>query len=327
MAARRDTAERPLVAIVGATATGKTQLAVALGQRFAGEVINADSRQVYRYMDIGTAKPTAEERAAVPHHLVDIVNPDQPFSLAEWLSLARAALEDVWTRGRLPLLVGGTGQYVWALLEGWTVPRVPPQPELRRQLLERAAREGGHVLFQELQARDPEAARFIDPRNLRRVARALEVLYVTGEPFSRARRKEPPPFRALVLGLWLPRHELYRSIDERVERMVREGLVEEVRRLLAMGYGRHLPAMSGIGYKEVAQYLAGEMDLATAVARIKTETHRLVRHQEDWFRRDDRRIRWLRADVPDLIDEAAWLLRTELGLQEWAPARGPMGQG
>lgn len=308
MTARHEARPCSLVAIVGPTATGKSALAIALALRFQGEVINADSRQVYVGMDIGTAKPAPEERDQVPHHLFDIVRPDEPFSLGRWLELAREALEDIWSRDRLPILVGGTGQYVWALLEGWTVPKVPPQPELRRQLEERARREGVESLYAELAGRDPAATAFVDPRNLRRVVRALEVMEATGRPFSEQRRRAGAPFRHLTIGLWLPRRELYRRIDQRVEEMVRRGLVDEVRGLLARGLTPDLPAMSSIGYREICQYLRGELTLAEAIERIKAGTHRLVRHQENWFRRADPRIHWLRAEDPQLIEKASRLV-------------------
>ncbi|MBI1884856.1 MAG: tRNA (adenosine(37)-N6)-dimethylallyltransferase MiaA [Chloroflexi bacterium] len=265
-------------------------------------------------MDVGTAKPTPEERAAAPHHLIDVVEPDAPFSLGQWLDLAQAALADVWSRGKQPLLVGGTGQYVWALLEGWRVPRVPPQAEFRRRLEERATREGPEALYEKLKATDPVAAAKIDRRNLRRVIRALEVLEATGKPLSYWQTKEPPPFETLVIGLRLPRDELYRRIDGRVARMVEDGLGDEVRRLLAAGYSRDLPSMSGIGYKEMCQHVAGELDLATAVARIKTETRRLSRHQNSWSKRGDPRVRWIEA-TKAAAEEAARLLESELGLR------------
>ena len=284
---------RKLIAVVGPTATGKTALGVALARGIDGEIVGADSRQVYRGMDIGTAKPRPEERALAPHHLLDVVDPDEPFSLAQYLELATAALGDIWARGRQPLLVGGSGQYVWALLEGWTVPRLPPQIELRRSLEERAAREGAEALHRELARIDPQAAAGIDPRNVRRVIRALEVYQATGRPISYWQEKAPPGWDTLILGLTYPRDELYRRIDRRVDGMMQAGLVDEVRGLLAMGYSRELPSMSGIGYREVCQHLAGELDLPAAVARIKTATHRLARQQATWFRRDDPRIRWL----------------------------------
>jgi tRNA dimethylallyltransferase len=304
-----------LVAIVGPTATGKTALAVALARTLDCEIVGADSRQVYRHMDIGTAKPTPEERSLAPHHLIDVVDPDQEFSLAHYLELAVAALEDVWPRGKQPLLVGGSGQYVWALLEGWRVPRLPPQRKLRRELEERAAREGAAALHGELAQVDPKAAARIDPRNVRRVIRALEVYRATGRPISYWQEKGPPPWQTLILGLTCPRQELYRRIDARVDAMMEAGLMDEVRALLAMGYSPSLAALSGIGYKQVCQYLAGELDLATAVAGIKTATHRLARQQYTWFRLDDGRIRWIDVSLDAPFEEAARLVESELGLR------------
>jgi tRNA dimethylallyltransferase len=306
---------RGLIAIVGPTATGKTALAIALAQRLGGEIVGADSRQVYRHMDIGTAKPTPEERSLATHHLIDVVDPDQEFSLAQYLELATAALEDVWSRGKQPLLVGGSGQYVWALLEGWRVPRLPPQRELRRELEERATREGPEALQRELALVDPKAAARIDPRNVRRVIRALEVHKATGRPISYWQEKGPPPWQTLTLGLTCPRQELYRRIDTRVDAMMEAGLADEVRGLLAMGYRPSLPSLSGIGYQQVCQHLAGEMDLATAVTRIKTATHRLARQQYTWFRLDDSRIRWIDISLGAPFEEAARLVESELGLR------------
>jgi tRNA dimethylallyltransferase len=307
-----------LIAIVGPTATGKTSLAVELASRLGGgqtggrlpEIIGADSRQVYRHMDIGTAKPTREERARVPHHLLDVVNPDEAFSLGQWLELAKEALAGVWARGEQPLLVGGTGQYVWALLEGWRVPRVPPQPEFRRRM---EGRDGGE-LFEDVRRIDPDAAERIGSTNRRRLIRALEVYEATGRPISYWQAKEPPDFESLVIGLRLPRDELYRRADERVDRMIVGGLIDETRRLLSMGYSRTLPCMSGIGYKEACAHLAGEMTLEEAAARIKTETHRLARHQNAWFKADDVRIRWVDAGE-GALEEAERLVESELGIE------------
>ena len=302
---------RKLITIVGPTGTGKTALALALAQRIDGEIVGADSRQVYRHMDIGTAKPSAEERSRARHQLIDVAEPDEPFSLERWLELAQAALEDAWTRGGRPMLVGGTGQYVWALLEGWRVPRVPPHPAFRRRMERRDAAD----LFEEVRRIDPTAAQRLDPSNRRRLIRALEVYEVTRRPISYWQAKEPPDFETLVIGLRLPRDELYRRIDERVERMMAAGLTEEARNLLAMGYSRDLPSMSGIGYKEACAHLAGEMTLAEAAARIKTETHRLARHQNAWFKAADRRIHWLDAGE-GLLEEAARLAQSELSFRE-----------
>ena len=306
---------RGVVAIVGHTGVGKSALALHLAQAFGGEIVNADSRQVYRGMDIGTAKPSPEERALVPHHLFDLVDPDGAFSLALYQEKANAAIQDILSRGRLPLLVGGSGQYVWAVLEGVRVPRVPPDPAFRRAMLERAERDGPQALFAELEAIDPEAARRIDPRNVRRVVRALEVCRATGARFSDLQRKEPPPFESLVIGLALERAELYRRIDARVDAMVAQGWVEEVRVLLERGYSLDLPSMSAVGYREIALHLRGDITLDEAVARAKASVHGLVRHQGAWFRRSDPRIRWL--DAAGDVCSA-----TEALVREWLAGSG-----
>ncbi|MFH1381585.1 MAG: tRNA (adenosine(37)-N6)-dimethylallyltransferase MiaA [Chloroflexota bacterium] len=287
-----------VVAIVGPTAIGKSQLALNLAQEFNGEIVSADSRQVYRHMDIGTAKPTKEEQALIPHHLIDIINPDEDFSLAQYQKLAYEAIEDIQKRGKLPLLVGGSGLYVWAVLEGWIIPPVPPASQFRHNLVERASRGEGEALYRELVEIDPAAAQKIDPRNVRRVIRALEVSQ-SGVPFSQLQRKQAPPFTPLIIGLTAERAELYRRIDTRVERMIDQGLVEEVQRLIARGYDFNLPAMSGVGYKQIGQFLRGEVTLEDAIRQTKFETHRIARHQYAWFHLNDERIKWfdIKGDV------------------------------
>jgi tRNA dimethylallyltransferase len=296
---------KPLVAVVGPTAAGKSDLALRLALAFDGEIVAADSRQVYRYMDTGTAKPSATDRARVTHWLIDVIDPDALFSLAQYLDLAREALDGVWRRGRVPFLVGGTGQYVWALIEGWQVPRIPPDRELRRSLEERMQSEGIDALYSELAAVDAAAAARIDPRNVRRVVRALEVRYLTGDAISSRVAKLQPDFQPLILAIDRPRAELYRRIDERVDRMLESGLVDEVRSLLERGYGCDLPPMSGIGYRQVCAYVRGEMTLSEVAVKMKTETHRLARMQYTWFHRDDPRIRWLDTPPGDPYDQAA----------------------
>jgi tRNA dimethylallyltransferase len=291
----------PLVGIVGPTAAGKTALSVRLAEAVGGEIVSADSRQVYRGMDVGTAKATAQERARVPHHLLNVVDPDEILSLAQFQELAYAAIDAIVARGRIPFLVGGTGQYVMAVVEGWQVPRVPPDEALRRELYHQAEDEGAESLHARLCALDPVAADRIDPRNVRRVVRALEVCLTTGRPISEQQGKSPPPYRPLLVGLTLPRPQLYQRIDERVERMMAAGLEDEVRRLEAAGYGFDLPAMSGVGYGQFASYLAGDAVLADVVREIKRATRRFVRHQSNWFRRNDARIDWFQA-TPDPYD-------------------------
>ncbi len=294
-----------LIAVVGPTATGKSRLALALAEQLDGEIISADSRQVYRCMDIGTAKPTPAERRAVPHHLIDIVDPDQDFSLAQYQALAYAAVRDIRNRRKTPLLVGGTGLYVWAVLEGWQIPRIAPDAALRQSLEAKAAAPGGAgQLYAELQKIDPAVAERIDPRNVRRVIRALEVSRAAGAPFSGLRRKRPL-YNALVIGLTAERAALYRLIDARVDAMLAAGLVDEVKRLLARGYKPDLPAMSGIGYRQVIAYLAGRLTLAEAAQQIKYETHRFARHQYAWFRLGDKRIHWFDVTQKDLAEIVA----------------------
>jgi tRNA dimethylallyltransferase len=292
--------DRPLIAIVGPTAAGKTALAMELAGVWPVEVVSADSRQVYRHMDIGTAKPSEDEQQRVRHHLVDVVNPDEPFTLAQYQQLAYKAIDDIHARGRLPLLVGGTGLYVKAVLEGLHIPAVGPDERLRQQFYAEAEAQGYAALHQRLRGLDPVAAERIDARNVRRVVRALEVCYRLGRPMSSVQRADPPPYRMLRLGLTVPRDLLYRRIDQRVERMLATGLVAEVRSLVELGYSYRAPAMSGLGYRQVGMYLRGEVTLEEATALIKHHTRRFVRQQANWFRLDDPAIAWLDASAVPL---------------------------
>ncbi len=285
MNAHRGAALEELIAIVGPTAVGKTELAVAWARKLNGEIVSADSRQIYRSMDIGTAKPTPDEQRQAPHHLIDIRDPDQSFSLAEFYDLALAAIADIRSRGRVPLLVGGTGQYLAAILEGWQIPRVAPQPALRAELEQVAVQEGPTTLHARLAAVDPVAASRIPPSNVRRVIRALEVYLVSGEPISRLQERQPPPFRPRTIWLHRPRSELYARADARIERMIAAGLVEEVAALLARGYDWSLPAMSSLGYIQFRPYFEGKSDLASCIERLRFDTHAFIRRQEMWFRR------------------------------------------
>ncbi len=294
----------PLVAVVGPTAVGKTALGVTLGKHFDGEIVSADSRQFYRYMDVGTAKPTAEELTRTPHHLIDIADPDATVGLAQFLELARSAIAAIAARGKLPLVVGGTGQYVRALLRGWQVPNVPPDPELRAALEEEAERDP-EALWERLMALDPGAADFIDPRNLRRVIRAMEVSLKADRPFSELRRRTPPPYRILQLGLTMDREALYARADARVDAMIAEGLPAEVQRLLDMGYGWELPAMSGLGYIQFRPHFEGEAPLEEVAERIKLDTHDFIRRQYTWFRPNSPKIHWMdvtEEPVPEALE-------------------------
>ncbi len=275
----------PLIALVGPTAVGKTALALDLARRLKGEIVSADSRQIYRAMDIGTARPTPAERAAAPHHLIDMVDPAADFSLALYQQQAYTLIADITERGRVPLLVGGTGQYLAAVLAGWQIPNVPPQPELRATLEAEARHAGATTLYERLQQVDPQAAASIGPDNLRRIIRALEVYTVTGQPISAQQTHRPPPYHITTLWLTLPRDRLYARIDARVDRMMQAGLLDEVRALLAAGYSWELPAMSGLGYRQFRPYFAGTATLDACVERLKYDTHAFARRQDNWFRR------------------------------------------
>ncbi len=334
--------DNPLIAILGPTAVGKSALAIKLAQEhlhrtqvqvFHGEIVSADSRQVYRGMDIGTAKPTREEQARVPHHLIDLVDPDEKFTLAQYQQLAYQTIAAIHARGNLPLLVGGSGLYVRAVLEGLTIPRVEPNPARRREL----ERQDPDQLYARLQTLDPIAASKIDPRNTRRVIRALEVCEATRKPISALQTSDSPNYRVLRIGLTMPREQLYERINARVDEMIARGFVDEVRALLqppllrsqiprplAGGVGgiesgsRGIAAggitggpMSGLGYRQIAMYLEGKIDLPEAVRLFKRDTRRFVHHQYSWFRLDDPRIKWfdtstvayetIRAEVKDFL--------------------------
>lgn len=299
-----------MIVIVGPTAVGKSELALHLAQYFSVEIISADSRQVYRHMDIGTNKSTLAERASVPHHIIDVVDPDEDFSLAMYHRLALEALNTIQKKNKLPLLVGGSGLYVWSLVEGWRIPEAPPDQKLRRLLEARAEQEGGQSLYQELQDIDPSAAEKISPSNIRRIIRALEIHHATGQLPSQLQRKEAPSFPTVIVGLTQERNELYRRIDGRVDEMIERGLVEEVAQLLKKGYSPSLPSMSGIGYRQLGQFLAGKVTLPEAIDKIKYETHRLARHQYAWFRLSDDRIRWF--DISKTEKEAGTVTLNEV---------------
>lgn len=282
----------PLVVILGPTAVGKTEIAIQLADQFQGEIVSADSRLFYRGMDIGTAKPGAEQRQRVPHHLIDVAQPDEIWSLTHFQEQARQAIHAICARQKLPFLVGGTGQYVRAVLEGWQAPEVAPNPQLRQALEDWAQLLGQDGLHARLTILDPQAARKIDARNVRRSIRALEVILSTGKPFSAQRQRGESPYDLLLLGLIRPRPELYARIDARIETMFAAGLVGEVQELLAQGYLPTLPSLSAIGYREVIRYLQGEIDLEEAKVLIRRATRTYVRRQANWFKADDPQITW-----------------------------------
>ena len=298
----------PVLFIVGPTASGKTAAALALAKRMPVEIVNADSRQVYRGMSVGTAKPSPADLAAVPHHLIDVAAPDEPYSLARFLADARAAVAAIAERGAVPVVVGGTGQYVWGLAEGWQAPAVPPDAAYRADLEEEARRRGADAFHRRLRDADPDAADAIDPRNVRRVIRALEVRRAAGEPLSRRRRKVAPDFAPLMLGVAHEREALRERADARVDAMLRGGWIEEVRELLRNGYGPELPSFSALGYREVAACVRGELTPEETASLVKTAAHRLIRRQRTWFKPSDARIAWS-AGGGALVERALALLR------------------
>jgi len=310
-----------VVVIAGPTGVGKTRLGVALAQRFQGEVINADSRYLYRGFTIGTAKPSPDEQAGVPHHLIDILAPDDDFSLARFQKLANAAIADVTRRGHLPLLVGGTPLYINAVIEGWRIPQVPPHPEIRSRLETEAENLGIEHLAARLAAIDPVAAERCGV-NLRRIIRALEIHEVTGERMSDLEGKGPRPYDTLEIGLTAPRDWLHAAIDRRVDDQIAGGLVDEARGLLDTGVSPDAPAFSSIGYRQLLPVFQDDMLLPDAIDRIKYDTRRYVRHQQTWLRANKRLIR-IDVAEPDWLERATELTRAFLA----APDPDPSGRG
>jgi tRNA dimethylallyltransferase len=281
-----------MIAIIGPTASGKTALSLELARRFNGEIISADSRQIYRGMDIGTAKPTTEERRLVPHHLIDIKNPDEEYTVAEYKRDAIVAIRDILERGKLPILVGGTGLYVRAVVENLDIPAVKPNPELRRRIEKEIETDGLEAAFKRLIALDPEAAYVVDPKNPRRIVRALEVALTTGEPFTKQRRKNEPLFETLEIGVEVPPESLRARIDARVDAMITGGLQDEVAKL-TKHYGADLPAFDAIGYRELINFTEKKITLDEAVAFIKLNTWHYAKRQITWFKKD-KKVRWIK---------------------------------
>ena len=298
----------PLVVILGPTAVGKTEIAIQLAERLGGEIVSADSRLFYRGMDIGTAKPTPAERKRVPHHLIDVADPDEVWSLTVFQDAARQAIAEIHSRRRLPFLVGGTGQYVRAVIEGWQVPQTAPDPRWRAVLESWAAEVGAQGLHARLSSLDSQAALGIDYRNMRRTMRALEVILRTGRRFSELRGRGGSPYRTLLLGLTRPRSELYARIDNRIEEMLATGLLAEVQVLLKEGYSPNLPTLSAIGYQEMIAYLDGKITLEEAVAAMKRRTRQFVRRQANWFKASDPEIRWSQVG-PETVEDLQTKIR------------------
>ena len=284
-----------LVALIGPTAVGKTEISIEVAEALGAEVISADSRLLYRGMDIGTAKPTREQLARTPHHIINVAEPEEVWSLASFMRAAEEEISQIQNRQRLPLLVGGTGQFVTAILEGWQPPPKGTNSSIRDKYERLAEKDGPQALHARLSEVDPESASEIEASNVRRVARALEIYEITGTPPSEQRRSSPPTYRTLRLGLNLPRTELYARIDQRIDQMLERGLVDEVQTLIDRGIALDHPPMSGIGYRQIGEYLLGERTLDEAVAEMRRLTRQFVRRQANWFKADDPKIEWSEA--------------------------------
>jgi len=290
---RHNTGQRPeIVVICGPTAIGKTSIAISVAECFGGEIVGADSMQIYRHLDIGTAKPTPEERGRVPHHLIDVADPDEPYDAARFYRDARQAIADILGRGRLPVVAGGTGFYIRALLYG-LCDAAPEDPSVRSRLREEAFEQGGGHLYGRLQHCDPEAASKIHPNDTYRVLRALEVFEITGITMTDYRRRHcfsDAPFEPLKLGLDMDRVALYERIDRRVDQMIADGLLDEVKRLLDKGYAEHLRPMQALGYRHMIDYIRGRLEWGDMIDTLKRDTRRYAKRQFTWFRADSQII-------------------------------------
>jgi tRNA dimethylallyltransferase len=303
----------PLVIILGPTAVGKSEIAIQLAQRFQGEIVSADSRLFYRGMDIGTAKPTPRERLLVPHHLIDVADPDEIWSLALFQLEANKAIKKIFEQHHLPFLVGGTGQFIRSIIEGWRIPSVQPNPRLREVLNQWSRSVGSTELHSKLSTLDPRAAEEIDATNVRRTVRALEVILSSGKRFSDQKTSGYKLYDPLLLGLTCPRAELYQRIDERIYRMIHDGFIDEVHHLLDLGYSPDLPTLSAIGYREIVAYIQGKITLDEAILLMKRRTRTFVRRQANWFKENDPDVHWFQVGK-NTADEM------ELSIRKWLSA-------
>ena len=285
-----------LVVVLGPTAVGKTSISIELAAGFNGEIVSADSRLFYRGMDIGTAKPSIIELSLIKHHLVNVSEPDDDWSLGKYQKAAYAVIDEIHSSGKLPFLVGGTGQYIKSVYQGWTIPEVKADPKIRTALEKWAEEIGEQGLFNRLVSIDPDAASFIDPRNLRRTIRALEVIFLSGSRFSSMRKRTGLSYPALIIGITRSREEIYERIDNRLDAMISDGFISEVEELLNQGFSPQINSFSSIGYRQIAEYLEGKISLEEAITIIKRLSRQLVRRQANWFKLNDTQIKWFIAD-------------------------------
>jgi tRNA dimethylallyltransferase len=296
--------EKPLIVVVGPTAVGKTEFSIQLAEKLNGEIISADSRTFYKGMDIGTAKPTPDQLLRVPHHLINVLEPSETWSLALFQKEVHQIIQDIHCRGKVPIMVGGTGQYIRAILEGWSLPNVPPNEGLRAVLNEWADQIGRDGLHQRLSLIDPAAANKIEAENLRRTVRAFEVIFSTGRRFSDQYLKNDIEYPYIILGLTRDRGDLYNRIDMRIDNMLKDGFVEEVRGLLDQGNSPGLSSFSAIGYPQIIQFLKGDLTLDAAIESIKKNSREFVRRQSNWFKASDKNIHWINASDKYMLNNA-----------------------
>ena len=291
--------------ILGPTAAGKTELSIKLAREFDAEIISADSMQVYKDMDIGTAKVTVDIQNTIPHHMIDILTPDGDFSVADYQKKVDKLIPNIYSRNKLPLLVGGTGLYIKALIEGFLLPEMDNDPDLRKKLRKQAREKGNKYVHNKLAKIDPQLAKKLHPNDLRRVIRGIEIYKQTGKTktyFIEKQSQNPDRYKALKIGLYREREELYQRINKRVDNMIEQGLVREVKNLLA-NYELSKTAKQALGYKEIIAYLDGQFDLEEALRRIKRDTRHFAKKQLTWFKRDDS-INWF--NLSSLTEETVY---------------------
>lgn len=301
-----------LVVIVGPTAVGKTDTAIKIAELMDGEIISADSRLLYRGMDIGTAKPAQEERRAIPHHMIDVADPNEVWSVAMVQQEVLRVIEEIDSRGKLPILVGGTGQFIRAILEGWQIPQQESDLALRQTIEAWGMEIGARELHYKLEQIDPRAAALIEPNNLRRSVRAFEVMLSTGQRFSALRKKTPPNLHPCMIGLTRPRDELFKRVDQRIKEMFSKGLLEETRALLNKGFSPDLPPFSAIGYREMISVIRHEITIEEAETLIQRNTRRFIRRQANWFKPTDPAITWFDAEHLDLMQLIEFIRQAQL---------------
>lgn len=283
---------KPVLFLVGPTASGKTRLSLDVAGYLQTEIISADSRYFYRNMNVGTAKPTIEERNKIPHHLIDVAEPNETISVAEFKDRVENIITSLHERQKIPIVVGGTGQYIHSIIHNWSMPQIEPDQNLRLVLEEYSFKNGKEKLHNFLQKIDPEASRFIDYQNVRRTIRAIEVILKTGKKFSDLRQSSLSTYSYKIFGIHWDREELYKRIDTRIDEMMENGFIEEVINLQKKGYTSKTPAMSAIGYREILYYLHGHCTLPEAITLMRRNTRQFVRRQANWFKANDPSIRW-----------------------------------